>query len=451
MREKLKPFLPVGALLALLLGAAVWGLYLGWALLIGAGLFALDARRQGHTWKEIREWLVQGLGKAWIVVRVLLIIGLLTASWIACGAIPCLVRLGALIIRPQVFLLCVFWLCAGMSFLLGTSFGTANTMGVVMMTLARAGGVSIPLTTGAILCGIYVGDRCSPMSSSLLLLSTLTETELYDNVGMTVKSMAFPFALASGGYLLCSVRFPLSAASTDLVEQLEAGFTLHPMVLLPTVVVFVLCLLRKPVKVAMAVSVVLACGLALGIQNVPPLELGKTLLLGYHLPETAPLSAILHGGGLSSMVTSILIVTASCAIAGIVEGTNLTAKLGGRSSHSRWKTYLETLVTAFVTAAIGCNQTIAIILTHAVRKEAYQGWGRHAFARDMSFAGTLAPVLIPWCIASYTPTSQLDAPGLGWIPCAFWLWLMLLWQGVQTWRTDRKAGEKAGGNTPARR
>ena len=59
-----------------------------------------------------------------------------------------------------------------MSFLLGTSFGTANTMGVVMMTLARAGGVSLPMTAGAILCGIYVGDRCSPMSSSLHLLST---------------------------------------------------------------------------------------------------------------------------------------------------------------------------------------------------------------------------------------------------------------------------------------
>ena len=440
VREKAEPFAPVIALLLLLVGAAVFGLYLGWALMAGAILFTLDAKRHGRTWGQVGNMLAQGLKKAWIVVQVLLVIGLLTASWISCGAIPCLVRLGALVIRPHVFLLCTFWLCAVMSFLLGTSFGTANTMGVVMMTLARAGGVSLPMTAGAILCGIYVGDRCSPMSSSLLLLSTLTETELYDNVGMTIRSMLVPFVAASGGYLLCSVLSPLSAASTGLGEQLEAGFNLSPVVLLPTVVVFVLCLMRKPVKLAMAVSVILACLLAVFFQRIPALELAKTLVFGYHLPETEPLSTILHGGGLSSMVTSIVIVTSSCAIAGIVEGTDLTARLGGRTGGGHLKTYQKTLVTGFVTAAIGCNQTIAIVLTHAVRKDAYQTLGNQAFARDMSFAGTLAPVLVPWCIAAYTPTSQLDVHGLGWMPFAFWLWFMLLWQGVYAWQMDRKAG-----------
>ena len=439
MREKIAPFAPVIALLLLLVGAAVFGIYLGWALIIGAILFILDAKRHGRTWKQVGQMLAQGLKKAWIVVQVLLIIGLLTASWISCGAIPCLVHLGALVIRPHVFLLCTFLLCAIMSFLLGTSFGTANTMGVVMMTLARAGGVSIPMTAGAILCGIYVGDRCSPMSSSLLLLSTLTETELYDNVGMTIKSMLVPILAASGGYLFCSFLSPLSTASTGLVEQLEAGFDLNPVVLLPTVVVFVLCLMRKPVKLAMAVSMVLACLLAVFFQGMPVLELAKTMVVGYHLPETEPLSAILHGGGLSSMVTSIVIVTSSCAIAGIVEGTDLTAHLGGHTGGSHLKTYLKTLATGFVTAAIGCNQTIAIVLTHAVRKDDYQTLGNQVFARDMSFAGTLAPVLIPWCIAAYTPTSQLDVHGLGWMLFAFWLWLMLLWQGMYAWWMDRKA------------
>ena len=140
VREKAEPFAPVIALLLLLVGAAVFGLYLGWALVAGAILFTLDAKRHGRTWEQVGNMLAQGLKKAWIVVQVLLVIGLLTASWISCGAIPCLVRLGALVIRPHVFLLCTFWLCAVMSFLLGTSFGTANTMGVVMMTLARAGG-----------------------------------------------------------------------------------------------------------------------------------------------------------------------------------------------------------------------------------------------------------------------------------------------------------------------
>ena len=200
-------------LLLLLLAAAMLHVFLGWPLLVGVALFALCAGRLGRTGREIGKMIADGLGKAWIVVQVLIVIGLLTASWIACGAIPYLVRLGTLLIRPHVFLVCCFWLCAAMSFLLGTSFGTANTVGVVLITIARAGGVSIPMTAGAILCGIYFGDRSSPMSSSLLLLSTLSETRLYDNVRMGLASSAIPFALASGGYLLCSYVSPLSAAS----------------------------------------------------------------------------------------------------------------------------------------------------------------------------------------------------------------------------------------------
>lgn len=128
----------VALLLLLLVLAAVFHVFLGWPLLLGVGIFALCAKGQGKTRGEIGRMLADGLKKAWIVIQVLIVIGLLTASWIACGTIPYLVRLGALLIQPHVFLVCCFWLCAAMSFLLGTSFGTANTVGMVLITIARA-------------------------------------------------------------------------------------------------------------------------------------------------------------------------------------------------------------------------------------------------------------------------------------------------------------------------
>lgn len=81
-------------LLLLLLAAAMLHVFLGWPLLVGVALFALCAGRLGRTGREIGKMIADGLGKAWIVVQVLIVIGLLTASWIACGAIPYLVRLG---------------------------------------------------------------------------------------------------------------------------------------------------------------------------------------------------------------------------------------------------------------------------------------------------------------------------------------------------------------------
>ncbi|MEI3111912.1 MAG: Na+/H+ antiporter NhaC family protein [Oscillospiraceae bacterium] len=132
-----------------------------------------------------------------------------------------------------------------------------------------------------------------------------------------------------------------------------------------------------------------------------------------------PSPPTLHGGGpVQHMVTGIVIVTSSCAIAGIVEGTDLTARLGGRTSGGHLKTYQKTLVTGFVTAAIGCNQTIAIVSPTPSGRTPIRPWEIRLLP-EISFAGTLAPVLVPWCIAAYTPTSQLDVHGLGWMPFAF--------------------------------
>lgn len=434
----------VGVLLILLVAAAVFHVFLGWPLLLGVVIFSLCARAQGSGFREIGGMLRAGLGKAWIVVQVLIVIGLLTASWITCGTIPYLVRLGAMLIRPRVFLGCCFWLCAAMSFLLGTSFGTANTVGIVLITIARAGGVSIPMTAGAILAGIYFGDRCSPMSSSLLLLTTVTETELYDNVKMGLTSSAVPFLLASGGYLLCSGISPLSALSGELPGLLAEQFNLSPLALLPAAVVFLFCLARRPVKWGMAAGTGVACVLALTLQGTPPAELLKNLALGFSLPEGHPLHAIIHGGGLASMWRSCVIVASSCAIAGLVEGLRLTDRFSAAGGErTRPGIYLRTLASGFVTAAIGCNQTIAIVLTHALRQGDYRALGDRELARDLSFGGTLAPVLIPWCIASYTPITQLGVSGVGWLPFAFWIWLMLLWQGVRCLGKRRKPASTA--------
>ena len=78
------------------------------------------------------------------------------------------------LISPAAFPLLAFLLCTAMSFLTGTSFGTAATVGTICMTMAAAMGLSPVLAAGTILSGSFFGDRCSPMSTSALLVSALT-------------------------------------------------------------------------------------------------------------------------------------------------------------------------------------------------------------------------------------------------------------------------------------
>ena len=247
----------------------VWsGGQLFFATSFGLALFCIYALRHGSSPKQLGAMLMVGVKKALVVILALLVIGMLTASWMLCGTIPYLVCLGMKLIQPKLFILCAFLLCAAISFLIGTAFGTANTMGVVLMTIARGCGVSPAITAGAILCGIYVGDRCSPMSSSLLLLSTLTGTDHYTNSRRTLRSCLVPLVLACLCYLPLSLANPMQGAAADTAAALGEVFSLGPVLLLPVAVMFLLCLCRVPMKKAMLGSIVTACAVALLVGKI---------------------------------------------------------------------------------------------------------------------------------------------------------------------------------------
>lgn len=57
------------------------------------------------------------------------------------------------------------------------------------MTMAQTIGVNPVFAGGAVLSGIFFGDRCSPVSTSAMLVSEVTRTDLYENIkGMVKKS-----------------------------------------------------------------------------------------------------------------------------------------------------------------------------------------------------------------------------------------------------------------------
>ena len=117
-----------------------------------------------------------------IVVVTFVLIGLLTTLWRAAGTVSFIVTNTAGLVHPHVVVLLTFLLNCLMSLLTGSSFASAATMGVITMTLGASMQVPPVFLGGAILSGIYFGDRCSPMSTSALLISELTQTDIYCNI-----------------------------------------------------------------------------------------------------------------------------------------------------------------------------------------------------------------------------------------------------------------------------
>lgn len=133
--------------------------------------FALYAIRKGFSLPEVLGMSAQGVRAAKNILTTFVLIGILTSLWRAGGTIPAIVCYSVRVMEPRLFLVCSFLLNCLVSFLTGTAFGSAATMGAVCMTMAAALGADPLMTGGAILSGVYFGDRCSPVSTSALLVA----------------------------------------------------------------------------------------------------------------------------------------------------------------------------------------------------------------------------------------------------------------------------------------
>ena len=105
------------------------GQSLSWALLAGFLCFFCVGLRRGYKPGTLMGMAARGMETAGKVLRILLLIGLLTALWRACGTAAFFVRAGISLITPHTFLLVAFLLPALFSMAFGSSFGVVGRRG----------------------------------------------------------------------------------------------------------------------------------------------------------------------------------------------------------------------------------------------------------------------------------------------------------------------------------
>ena len=177
-----------------------------------------------------------------IVVVTFVLIGLLTTLWRAAGTVPFIVANTSSLVRPHVVILLAFLLNCLMSLLTGSSFATAATMGVITMTLGTSMQVSPVFLGGAILSGVYFGDRCSPVSTSAQLVKTLTHTNIFDNIVLMLKTSIVPFIITCAIYAVLALCTHPSAGSIDITGLFSSAFDLHWVTVIPALVLVVLAI-----------------------------------------------------------------------------------------------------------------------------------------------------------------------------------------------------------------
>lgn len=411
----------------LLIYSSVKGIFVGYTLMIGLLIFIVLACKRGFKLLDVMKMAYTGGKKSFIVLQIFVLIGAVTSTWMASGTVPAIVYYGMKFLNADTFIVSIFLICSMVSFLLGTSFGTVGTVGVAFMVMARGGNVNPSLAAGAIFAGAYFGDRCSPMSSSAILVANITETDSYINIKNMLKSAIVPFIISVLIYLFVSFQFPLNVGENSISIEILKTFNISIITLIPAIIILILCLMKVNVKISIIVSIIAASIISITMEHSSILDIIKYIIVGYDINSNIILSSIIKGGGILSMLKSALIVFLSSAFTGIFEGTKMLEsleeiidKLSKRSGN-----FFTTIIVSIITSAFGCTQTLAVILTHMLVKKSYvqNNINKDRLALDIEDSAIIIAPLIPWNIAALVPLATLNA-GTSSIIFAFYLYLI---------------------------
>ena len=395
-----------------------------YALIIGYMIFVIYGLIKGYNLKVLIKKSFEGIMTVKNILLVFILIGMITALWRASGTIAFIVYMGSKLISPSILILLTFLLCSILSVLIGTSLGTAATMGVICASIGKAMGVNPYYIGGAVLSGIYFGDRCSPMSTSALLIAELTKTNLYTNIKLMIKTSVIPFIVTCLFYLLLGFKSTVSNISVDVTEIFKQNYNLNIIVIIPAILIVILSILKINVKKTMLVSIVISFIIAMFIQRDSIVALINYCIFGYHHPNER-LNLMMKGGGILSMVNVSLIVGISSSYSGIFKETKMLVSLKKHLKDFSKKTssYFVIFLSSIISGAIACNQSLGTILTNELCGELVE---KQKMAIILENTVILLVGLIPWNIAMGVPLKTIGIGVMSGI-YAFYLYFLPLW------------------------
>lgn len=400
-------------------------IFLGYGLTISLILFSLIGLERNKTIKDLLKLYTFESKRSFPIVKILILISILISVWLSCGTIPSIVYYSLKYINPNLFILFCFLISAVTSILIGTSFGTVSSIGIPLIIIAQASNLNLNLVGGAIMSGAYLGDRCSPLSSSLLLLCNLTNVDLFKYIRKVFIFGIIPTIISIIFYLFFSFKNPLTFIDNSLSLTLYNDFHISFILLIPAIIIIILSLKKVSISKSITISIITAIIICLFIQKITMIDLCNYIIFGYK--TSSSLSNIIKGSGIISMFKTCYIIIISCCLTGFFSGLNI---LGGLEKYlkkiklNRSKLFFMTLFLGLIIASIGCSQTIAFILTIEILKDTYENYNNEDIAMEFSNSAIITSALIPWCIAALVPTSVLGISNYKFIPYAIFLYIV---------------------------
>ena len=379
-------------------------------------------------WKEMEEGIVNSIHKAMPAILIMLCVGILIGSWIACGTIPMVIYYGLKLISPQYFLVTACFVCSLTSLATGTSWGTIGTLGVAFMGIAM--GLRIPLgpAAGAIVAGAYFGDKMSPFSDVTNLAPVAAGSNLFDHIKHMLWSATPAWLLGLAIYFFVGLRYGgekvESESMTLIIQTLKNNFNFNVLLLLPMAIVFYFAFTKKPTIPGMLLSSLVAGILANIFQGASVTDVATAMNTGYQAQTGVPkVDELISRGGMMSMMETQLIAFTAFSFGGIMQRTGLLSVILDRVmkfANKTWSIVLTTITSSIVTAMLTASSYLSMIIPGELLSPIYKKKGLAAknLSRIIEESGAIIVPLIPWSMAGAFITGTIGVSPVTYLPWA---------------------------------
>ena len=435
------------------------------ALLLGMAVcVCLSMSIYRVPWDAFENQIKKTLGGVSVTLLILLCVGMLSGSWMISGIVPTLIYYGVQIMSPQFFLMSSCIICAFISLLSGSSWTTIATIGVALLGIGHALGVSEAWTAGAIISGAYFGDKMSPLSDTTILASSAAGVELFTHIRYMMFTTGPTLFITICIFLMAGLDGDVEAVPhvEEYTEGLAGTFNISLWTLVVPVLTAVMIAKRVPSLIVLFVSSLMAGVLALilqphvlcqiaGVTDISAESLTRGLAITFYgstAVETGnvSLNELVSTSGMAGMLNTIwLILCAMCFGASLVASRMIDSITG---VIIQWVRNRVTMVGSSVFTGIFLNVTtgdqyISIVLNADMFKEVFrrQGYEARLLSRTTEDAATVTSVLIPWNTCGMTQSTVLGVATLTYLPYCFFNYLsplMSILIAAIGWKIKRK-------------
>ncbi len=399
-------------------------------LIIVTAFASVVAMISGYRWHDVQEAILYGCNIAMLPMMILMMVGVLIATWTAAGTIPALIYYGIKLMSPDYFLFSTCLICSIGSLSTGSSWTTAATFGVGFMGIGLGLGIPPEITAGAVISGSIFGDKMSPLSDSTNLASAVAQAELFDHIKSMIYTTGPAILLALAVYFFMGLFLDYGGTVNDeqvraILTGIDGKFSLNPLVLLPPVLVVVLIMKRMSGLAVMIIASLAGMALAVGLQGFTLDEMLTYMNFGFEADVGVPaVDKILSGGGLQNMMWTISLGFIALSMGGVMEKTKMLDVILTKIRHLVHNTgglVITHVLSSFAVNLLAASQFMALIIPARMLVPVYKAQKLlpQVCSRVSEDSATATSPLVPWGLGGVYYTSVLGVATLDYLPYTF--------------------------------